>query len=117
MLQFEYIWNLHDSDRLASFFTPETEWPGVSGTREQVARQIGETWRKSPSARWLLAEASVARVSDGETRVRLTREERAGGFVQVAVLQLTLRGDRPDRLAIAQVSVEKIVAHRSLGCL
>ena len=117
LLQFEYIWNLHDADRLASFFTPEAEWQGFRGTREQVARSIAETWRKSPHARWLLAEASVSHAGSGdETHVRLTREERAQGVVQVAVLQLTLRGERPDRLAIAEASVEKIIARRSLGC-
>lgn len=116
LLQFEHVWNLHDVDRLASFFAPEAEWQGFTGSREQIAQEIAGLWRRNPHARWLLAEASVTR-SDDQTRVRLTREERTRGALNVSVLQLTLRGDRPDRFAIEKGLIEKvIVASKPIGC-
>jgi hypothetical protein len=117
LLRFEQVWNLHDAARIASFFAPEAEWQGFSGTREQIAQELAGLWSKSPHARWSIGELTVARGDQGEVVVRFTREERARGRLGVAVLRMRLRGDRPERLLIEQVAVEKvIVASKPLGC-
>jgi hypothetical protein len=117
VLRFEHVWNLHDTARIATFFAPEAEWQGFSGTREQVAAELASVWSKSPHARWQIGELSVARRGDDEAVVRMTREERVKGRLGIAVLRMRLRGERPERMLIEQVAVEKvIVASKPLGC-
>ncbi|MCU0658072.1 MAG: serine/threonine protein kinase [Polyangiaceae bacterium] len=116
LLQLEHVWNLHDTARIGTFLAEDVDWQGLGTSREQVQDALAEQWSKSPHARWLIGEVTV-RKEEETTEVRLTREERARGRQEIAVLRMRLRGSRPERLLIEQVSTEKvIVASRPLGC-
>jgi serine/threonine protein kinase/8-oxo-dGTP pyrophosphatase MutT (NUDIX family)/predicted transcriptional regulator len=118
LLAWEHVWNVHDPARMTSFFTPEVQWFGFEGPRDELIRSMERSWRQSPNNRLLIGEASVThKPGEDETHVRMTREERTGGTLNLAVTHLVIRGDKPDNFALERGSVEKvIVSGKPLGC-
>jgi hypothetical protein len=117
LLRFEHSWNLHDRDRIGSYFAPDVQWFGFDGAREDLVRSLADTWHQAPTSRFLLGEVSITRKGTDETHVRMTREERTGGQVSVAVAQLVIRSEKIEGFQIERGTLEKtIVPPKNIGC-
>jgi hypothetical protein len=116
LLRLEHSWNLHDRDRIGSYFAPDVQWFGFDGTREELVQSLADSWNRAPTSRFLIGEVSVSRKAD-ETHVRMTREERTGTQVSVAVAQLVIRSDKSEGFQIERATLEKlIVPPKTIGC-
>ncbi|MFO0658796.1 MAG: serine/threonine-protein kinase [Polyangiaceae bacterium] len=115
--QWEHVWNLHDSDRLGTFFAPEITWDDFKGTREDLVDKFAQSWKRGPADRVLISELTISHDGPKSTKVRMTRDARVGGVSHLSVVQWSITGSTPSEFQIESASVEKeIGAAKIQGC-
>lgn len=116
LLQWEHAWNLHDVGLIGTFYAESFESGKGPIRREDQVTALAALWKRSPSSRLLVGEASVSRDADLIV-VRMTREERIDGLSDLSVMRIDIRGDKPGDFQIEAARVEKVVvASKPVGC-
>jgi serine/threonine protein kinase len=113
----EHVWNLHDSDRLGSFFASDVSWDDFKGSREELVEKVSQSWKKSPADRVLISELTISHDGPKQAKIRMTRDERVAGVSHLSVVQWVVSGASPNEFQIESATIEKEIGTAKIqGC-